>query len=70
MKKNNYHSYLKSYKWKYKRKGKLRFQRRCEFCGTTKNLQIHHKNYNNIFQERNSDLKVLCKRCHKEVHNK
>ena len=36
---------------------------RCEFCGSTTNLQRHHPNYDKPFQ-----TITLCQICHKKVH--
>ena len=40
---------------------------RCELCGSTKNLDIHHKdkNYNNNNLD---NLQVLCRSCHMKQH--
>lgn len=65
-----YQEFLKSPKWEkareriFKRDGKL-----CRICKSTKNLNVHHNNYN----ERNLSggircLVVLCNICHNEVH--
>lgn len=63
-----YIKYLKSDTWKQKRINILRLIKKCEVCGSKKNLQVHHLNYNNIFNELYSDLKVMCKRCHDYEH--
>lgn len=38
--------------------------RKCNNCGTKKNLQGHHRNYQNLGNESDDDLGVLCKECH------
>lgn len=39
----------------------------CEFCGTTENLCLHHKNgYSNELK----DLIVLCRQCHRKLEIK
>ena len=51
--------------WKLIRAKKLiAVGERCELCGSTKNLHVHHLSYENIFQEELEDLQVLCCACH------
>lgn len=40
----------------------------CKICGSTRNLQVHHKTYAREGRERLNDLVVLCKRCHNRQH--
>jgi 5-methylcytosine-specific restriction endonuclease McrA len=40
----------------------------CEFCTTTKNLTIHHKD-GNPTNNQPENLQVLCDYCHKNVHS-
>jgi hypothetical protein len=64
-----YRLYLDSKKWKYKRKRiKRRDGWRCHVCGNKEFLHVHHLTYDNLFNERKSDLVTLCKDCHKELH--
>lgn len=64
-----YKAYLLSPEWKAKRKQALQhYGKKCCRCHRTKNLQIHHKTYINIFNEPVEDLMVLCKRHHEEIH--
>lgn len=37
-------------------------------CGATKGLQMHHKTYERVGQERLEDLAVMCKTCHRDLH--
>ena len=66
-----YKKYLLSKEWAeikidlYNHRG-----RKCEKCGATKYLQVHHKHYKNIFKEEPEDLEILCKFCHQKQHNK
>ena len=65
-----YSNYLASKKWIGKRNKALELaEYKCSICGTKKNLCVHHLNYNNIGDERQTDLFVLCTACHKEFHN-
>jgi hypothetical protein len=65
----NYGDYLKSADWKRKRAKKFSRKRRCAICGAVENLQVHHLNYKNLYDVVNSDLRVLCERCHKTTHD-
>lgn len=66
----SYQNYLDSDMWKDKKdmiflvKGK-----RCENCGSKKNLVIHHLHYETVGNESSKDVKILCIKCHNEVHN-
>ena len=40
---------------------------RCELCGSTLSLQVHHKTYENLFHENLDDLQVLCVKCHARI---
>lgn len=63
-----YKQYLKSNHWDIKRRGILKNNNRCANCNETLNLEIHHLNYKNLGNEKLEDLIVLCKNCHKIVH--
>jgi 5-methylcytosine-specific restriction endonuclease McrA len=68
-KNSKYKNYILSKHWRKKRKRKLREQNyQCQNCKTKENLQVHHKHYRTLFNEKLSDLVVLCKTCHEEVH--
>jgi len=48
----------------YKLRKQLLLNAKCLECGTTEDLQLHHKEYNN-----NPDsIIVLCRICHKKLH--
>jgi hypothetical protein len=67
--KMTYNEYLRSPWWRYRRKKKIQSARkRCERCGATRGLQVHHLNYNRLWGERDSDLEVLCSGCHQHEH--
>lgn len=40
---------------------------KCEKCGSTKNLLVHHIDHNRSHNYK-ANLMVLCKRCHQEHH--
>lgn len=64
-----YKQYLKSNDWKTKRARKYKKPRRCAICASTENLDVHHLNYRNLFDVLQSDLRVLCRRCHYLAHD-
>ena len=65
----NYKQYLKSYHWRVVRKQALEYaEHKCQLCNTTKKLNVHHNNYQNVWMEKPRDLIVLCNRCHKQFH--
>lgn len=60
----NWGRYLSRAHWKFKRAEKLLSVGQCEMCGSSENLHVHHKSYENLFCEDLEDLEVLCCRCH------
>lgn len=46
-----------------------RFHRRCEACGSTDRIDLHHADYTNVGDERDADLVALCRGCHAECHH-
>ncbi len=63
-----YYEYLQSEQWVQIRIEMLIKYPVCQRCGSEFDLQVHHKNYDHIFNEEPGDLEVLCKRCHKSEH--
>lgn len=64
-----YNLYLKSPEWFEKRNAVLqRDQYKCRNCDSKKNIQVHHKTYANVYNERLTDLVTLCDECHKKYH--
>ena len=64
----NYKNYLKSDHWKKLRERKISGSPFCFICHLEKNLHVHHKSYKRLYQENIKSLKVLCNRCHHDVH--
>jgi len=63
--------YLHSGKWREKKR--LIHQRdrnRCQQCGTTNNLEVHHIFYLSLGDEPLEDLVLVCRKCHQEIHDK
>jgi hypothetical protein len=67
MNKKEYHIYLHSSDWKEKRnKALFHAGYRCQLCNSSKKLEVHHRTYQNIGNELQEDLTVLCDNCHKD----
>lgn len=65
----DYREYLNSDHWKKTRAAALqRAGNKCQGCGGTYDLQVHHKTYARRGHERPEDLEVLCRNCHKDEH--
>jgi hypothetical protein len=66
---SDYERYLRSAHWQTTRKRALRGAGyRCWACDTTRHLHVHHCTYDRKGSELPTDLVVLCKDCHKAVH--
>ena len=64
-----YRAYLKSPRWEYiKEHIHLVRDGRCERCGSTERLEVHHKHYRTVFHEGANDLELLCHICHRKEH--
>jgi len=67
-----YEAYLNSPKW-INFRNKIKFARgnKCELCPKTGgNLHGHHLTYERFGNELESDIQILCKKCHFEIHDK
>ena len=67
----SYHKYLQSNHWKKKRQDFLEsklYKNGCEICNSTKKINIHHKTYKRIGNEKLNDLTALCEECHLKLH--
>ena len=62
--------YMQSPDWKEKRKEQLKYDNyTCQLCDAHNCvLDVHHCTYVNLFNEKNKDLKSLCRTCHDSVH--
>jgi len=70
MNKESYQEYLKIAHWKSTRAIKLfKVSYKCENCGSGRRLQVHHKNYDHLYNELMSDLKVVCDFCHDKIEH-
>lgn len=41
----------------------------CVRCGGKRRIQVHHKNYTNLGNEKDEDIEVLCGECHEDEHS-
>ena len=65
----NYQDYIKSDEWAARRrKYYATHKRECRACGSKKNLNLHHKTYARLGNEKDIDLVVLCRTCHNSLH--
>ena len=67
MNNKEYKKYLESTNWKEKRRRVLERDGNLCICGE-RAIHVHHKTYENLGQERLSDLVALCKNCHDGYH--
>lgn len=63
-----YKEYIKSYKWKKRKKEYIKkFWDKCWVC-ENEWKQLHHRTYKNLWNEKDEDLILLCRRCHHKLH--
>lgn len=61
--------YLKSDHWRRMRRLALEdADHRCAVCNATEHLDVHHRTYERLGNERLTDLLVLCRSCHDIFH--
>lgn len=66
----SYKDYLSTDHWKIiKEKVRIKFNNKCNKCGSQYRLETHHKTYKNIGKEPMSDLILLCHNCHYKLHD-
>lgn len=70
---NDYRKYIDSPQWKQKAiEAKRRAGWRCQVCNAPESstlLNAHHRTYDRLGDERQEDITVLCKDCHKLFHD-
>lgn len=65
----DYMDYLASDEWYQRAKeAKERAHWRCAVCFSRGPIEAHHRTYERLGCERNSDILVLCRRCHRLFH--
>jgi len=50
------------------RTNKSKFKKECYCCNEKEKLQLHHKTYKRVGNEKLNDLIWLCQKCHSESH--
>tara|TARA_R110002049_G_C9025379_1_gene551637 strand:- start:404 stop:994 length:591 start_codon:yes stop_codon:yes gene_type:complete len=64
-----YHRYLQTKEWKTIRNKVLKRDNSiCKICNENKADDVHHKTYENVFNEKLEDLVSVCRKCHSEIH--
>jgi hypothetical protein len=62
---------MRSKEWRQKRGWALEHHgAKCNRCGSTQFLEVHHLHYKNFRHEQMEDLEVLCENCHVKEHPK
>ena len=65
-----YQEYLESEHWQQARVAALeKAGYKCQLCSYRYGLEVHHNNYDNLWNESEQDLFVLCEKCHKRHHD-
>src|SRR5947209_4642716 len=65
----SYAEYLHTQEWLRRRAVLLKIvEHRCQLCYSSEGLQVHHRTYERLGQEKHADLIVLCGDCHALFH--
>ena len=65
-----YKEYIQSDGWKVRRLRALALaENRCQVCNSPNAPQVHHRTYERLGHERDADLIVLCRDCHRLFHD-
>lgn len=51
-----------------KRDSIRRKRKKCEVCQSKEDLHVHHLTYENLYNEKDEDLILVCKSCHFSIH--
>tara|TARA_Y100000592_G_scaffold81075_1_gene128421 strand:- start:7833 stop:8489 length:657 start_codon:yes stop_codon:yes gene_type:complete len=70
--KTDYHKYLRSPHWENVRRQALKISGwKCQACSQRNEiLDVHHNNYDCLYNETSKDVVVLCRTCHNKIHKK
>jgi len=64
-----YNAYISSNAWRVRRDAYFqKHLRKCLACGSTDEIHLHHRSYDNFTKEKDGDLRALCAKCHKKLH--
>lgn len=70
MNRDEYRDYLTTDHWRRTRQRALKERgQRCEACGSTRALHVHHRSYQRVGEEGIEDLRILCHACHQLAHD-
>jgi 5-methylcytosine-specific restriction endonuclease McrA len=61
-----------SNKWKRLKRSLFSISNKCEYCGSTEKLTVHHikpRSSNPELSFEPSNLVILCEKCHNHIHN-
>lgn len=65
-----YEAYLRTGHWRSVRAVALRrYDSKCALCASGRDLEVHHRTYDNLGCERDADVIVLCATCHAKFHD-
>ena len=66
-----YREYLKTNHWKQVREKAIKKAGfKCQLCNSfSKFLNVHHRDYDRLGNERDTDVIALCKTCHEKFHD-
>ncbi len=65
----SYDDYLRSDHWREVRRRCLwRWDYRCAVCNSSQFVDVHHRTYERLGAERETDVIALCRRCHDLYH--
>lgn len=70
--KSEYSALIESPEWQKTRKEIIKRDVSCVLCGSTEELQVHHRKYSRPFKDKffdHSHLVTLCRQCHEYVTN-
>jgi len=60
-----YAEYLRTEHWQFVRQAAIWAARgRCMLCGSERDIEVHHRDYDCLGNETPDDLAVLCRKCH------
>lgn len=65
-----YLSYIGSDEWKELSNRLKEKYKQCNQCGSEKLLEAHHITYENLYNEKDEDIEILCHDCHIQTHQK
>lgn len=65
----DYYDYIQSEAWREKSRQRMTIDgHKCQGCGTSHGLQVHHATYIRWRNERLDDLVTVCGQCHDAIH--